>query len=231
MFAHRSLKSCVWAAATLAIGAATIPGPDLDADGFRWWAQARADHHRAGGQPPPRRRSGRGDRSGGHFSGVDPALPDEPPCCEAIHPESDAAQLFVRVEAEALAAYEGEMARFYSLTADEAAEAVRLRPSETNRHRDPLHNLALYRLAVGVGTERFSRLDGALTPASRLDLAAIFLGAASDSRVPITEETVFSLNRMFGLPRMSVEERRTLARKADKVRQGIVAGETELPHP
>ena len=231
MFARRSLTSCVWTLAALAIGAITIPGPSSDNDGFNWWAGARADQHRAADHSLSRRRGGRADRSGGHFSGRDPVLPDEPPCCEAIHPESDAVQLFARVEAEALAAYRGEMARYYSLTADEAAEAMRLRPSETSRHRDPLHNLALYRLAVSVGTERFSRLDAALKPASRLDLAAIFLGAASDRQVPITEETVFSLNRMFGLPRMSDDDRKTLAQTAERVRRGIVAGESELPRP
>ena len=231
MFAHRSLTSCVWAVATLAIGAITVPGPNNDTDGSHWWAQARADHHRAAEHSLSRKGGGRGDRSSGHFSGPDPVLPDDPFCCEPIHPDSEAAPFFESMEAEALAAYRGEMARYYSLTADEAAEAVRLRPSETSRHREPLHNLALYRLAVGVGTERFSRLDAALNPASRLDLAAIFLGAASDRQVPITEETVFSLNRMFGLPRMSDDDRKTLAQKAERVRRGIVAGETELPRP
>jgi hypothetical protein len=60
--------------------------------------------------------------------------------------------------------------------------------------------------------------------ASQLDLAAIFLGSASDKTIPISEDTVIALNRILGLVELGSEDLSTLANKAETVRESILIG-------
>lgn len=74
------------------------------------------------------------------------------------------------------------------------------------------------------GNPRPRNMDPNLRPASQLDLAAIFLGSASDKSIPISEDKVTAVNRILGLVEMDAEDRTVLAGKAETVREAILVG-------
>jgi len=132
--------------------------------------------------------------------------------------------VLARAEGEALATYQPAMGALYSLDAEQDAALLASNFSDVARYDSPLQNLALYRDVMVFGDTQLRGLDPHLVPASQLDLAAIFLGAASDKTVPISEDTVTAVNRILGLVEMDAGERALLAGKAETVRQAILTG-------
>jgi hypothetical protein len=133
--------------------------------------------------------------------------------------------VLARAEQEALAHHNKDMVELYNLSAEQAAELLKTQFPEVERFDSPLQNLALYRDIMTFGVTQLPNVD----PASRLDLAAIFLGSASDKSVPISEETVSAVNTILGLVEMEAEERSTLAAKAEIVREAILSGHGDEP--
>ncbi len=133
-------------------------------------------------------------------------------------------RVLVRAEGEALATYNEAMAELYSLDADQAAALLRSSFYDVTRYDSPLQNLALYKDVMTFGDTRLRAIDPNMAPASQLDLAAIFLGSASDKTIPISEDTVIALNRILGLVELGSEDRSTLATKAETVRAAILSG-------
>lgn len=127
--------------------------------------------------------------------------------------------VLARAEAEALATYQLSMQELYGLTAEEAAALLQTRFREVSRYDSPLQNLALYKDVMTFGSSQLP-----IAPASRLDLAAILLGSASDKNIPVTEDTVIALNRILGLTELSAGERSVLADKSERVREAIFIG-------
>lgn len=133
-------------------------------------------------------------------------------------------RILTRAEEEALATYTQEMAALYSLDAIQAAQLLEASFRDLSRYDSPLQNLALYKDVMTFGDTRLKEIDPGLQPASQLDLAAIFLGSASDKTIPISEDTVVALNRILGLVDLSAEDRTALASKAEAVRSAILTG-------
>lgn len=137
------------------------------------------------------------------------------------------ARVLSRAEEEALSRYTSEMATLYNLSADEAAAVLKASYRETARLDSPLQNLAMYEQVMTFG---HTELQGIQTD-SPIDLAAIFLGSASDKNLPVTEDTVIALNRILGLKEMDADQRTELATKANTVREAILVGHgPEMDH-
>lgn len=132
--------------------------------------------------------------------------------------------VLARAEGEALATYSAAMAELYSLDANQAATLLRTSFSDVTRYDSPLQNLALYKDVMTFGNTQLREIDPNVTPASQLDLAAIFLGSASDKTISISEDTVIALNRILGLVELDSEDLSTLATKAETVREAILEG-------
>lgn len=130
------------------------------------------------------------------------------------------AHVLNRAEEEALSRYTTAMMALYSLSAEEAAEQLRLAYETTARLDSPLQNLAMYRDVMTFGK---SELNG-ITPSSQYDLAAIFLGSASDKSIPVTRNTVIAVNRILGLQELPADDIAALASKAETVRSAIAIG-------
>ncbi len=111
-------------------------------------------------------------------------------------------------------------AQLYSMTAEQFSAYVRANWDSVTMLDSPLQNLGLFR---DIRTNGTTQLPG-VTPASTLDLTAIFLGTASDKTMPISTDTVTALNAIMGLPALSEADVATLAAKAETVRQGIPGG-------
>lgn len=201
------------------------------------------DDHSSGHSPGPGGHGSRGTHRGGHGNEVDRgggrAVEDRilrgqrPVWAQEGIPEVELGRLNVsraparvlnRAEAEALATYSEEMAAIYSLDAAQAAELLKTSFREISRYDSPVQNLALYKDVMTFGDTQLREIDTSLTPASQLDLAAIFLGSASDKTIPISENTVIALNRILGLNELSSEDRSTLATKAEVIREAILIG-------
>jgi hypothetical protein len=133
-------------------------------------------------------------------------------------------RVLARAEDEALATYLSEMSVLYNLSADDAANLLESNFRGVSRYDSPVQNLALYKDVMIFGKTELNDIDPNLTPSSQLDLAAIFLGSASDKTMPISENTVTALNRILGLVELSPEDRNLLATKAETVRQSILIG-------
>jgi hypothetical protein len=114
------------------------------------------------------------------------------------------------------------MRTFYEMTAEQAADELAKRYPSVERIDSPLQNLSLYRDLMENGS---TRLPG-VSPASKVDLGAIFLGSASDKTLPITSDSVTAVNAMLGVT-MPPSEAQALAGKADAVRAGLLAGHGE----
>jgi len=131
---------------------------------------------------------------------------------------------------EVLDNWDGSMESFYELTAEQAAALLISHYDEVLRVDSPLENLALYQDILADGT---TQLPG-VTPASKLDLAAILLGGASDKTEPVSEDTVRALSIILGLtltddnnPATKTDEVSILADKAEKVRDAVLTGHGE----
>jgi len=123
---------------------------------------------------------------------------------------------------EAALRYDPEtMSTFYGLDAESAAALLGSDYPNVVRLDSPQQNLALYR---DVMMDFPQPLLPGLQPASQLDLAAIYLGSASDKAIPITAESVIAINRILGLVPMEANEQAALALKADTVRIGLATG-------
>jgi hypothetical protein len=133
-------------------------------------------------------------------------------------------RVLAHAEGEALATYSEAMSVLYSLDADEAAALLKNSFRDVSRYDSPLQNLALYKDVMIFGDSQLGQLDPNMVPASQLDLAAIFLGSASDKTLPISEDTVTALNRILGLVELDSEDRSALAIKAETVREAILIG-------
>jgi hypothetical protein len=134
--------------------------------------------------------------------------------------------VLARAEAEALANYSAQMAALYNLPADEAAQLLQAHFREVERYDSPLQNLALYKDVMTFGDTQLPGVE----PVSQIDLAAIFLGSASDKNIPVTEDTVTAVNRILGLVELSPDDRAALASKAEQVRDAILTGHGEAGH-
>lgn len=130
-----------------------------------------------------------------------------------------------RAASEAVAEFDPAMAALYGMDAEAAANQLSAHYGDTPRMDSPVQNLAMYRDLLTFGQ---TELPG-VTPASQLDLAAIFLGSASDKTIPITEDTVTAVNTILGLEPMSAQDTATLATKAEAVRVGIETGHDSAP--
>ena len=133
------------------------------------------------------------------------------------------AHVLARAEQEALSSYTSAMSQLYNMNAESAAALLQAKYAEIARIDSPLQNLALYKDLMTFGK---TQLPG-VNPSSQLDLAAIFLGSASDKSIPVSENTVIAINTILGLVPMKPEDVKVLATKADAVRAGILAGHGE----
>jgi len=102
---------------------------------------------------------------------------------------------------------------WYSMKAEDAVVYLQRHP-DLIRVDSPLENLALFRELL---TEGQTRLPG-VTPASTTDLAAIFLGSASDKTIPISMDTVKAVDIILGI---TISNEDALAIKAEAVRSAI----------
>ena len=193
----------------------------------------------SGAKGPDNRGHGRGGRGHDAARGAGKAVEDKvltgrrPVWAREGIPEVELGRLNVsrapghvlgRAEGEALSTYQPGMRALYGLDAEQAAALLASSFSEVARYDSPLQNLALYKDVMTFGDTQLRSLDPDLVPASQLDLAAIFLGSASDKTVPISEDTVTAVNRILGLVEMDPDERALLAGKAETVRQAILVG-------
>lgn len=112
------------------------------------------------------------------------------------------------------------VAQLYSLPALQFANIVMTYYPSLVRIDSPLENLGLLQILGKTGT---SPLPG-VTPASNIDLAAIFLASASDKTLAISVDTVIAMNTLLGLPSMTVEQATQLATDAEAVRLAILIG-------
>ena len=115
------------------------------------------------------------------------------------------------------------VAQLYSLPADQFAHIVQTYYDSIVRIDSPLENLSLLK---DVRTNNTTALTG-VTPASTTDLAAIFLGSASDKTIPVSADTVTAINTILQLPALTPEQTADLAAKAEAVREAISIGHGE----
>ncbi len=131
-----------------------------------------------------------------------------------------------RAEGKALEEYTDAMANLYNLSAEQAAVLLESNYRGVARIDSPVQNLAMYREVMVYGE---TQLPG-VAPASTYDLAAIFLGSASDKNIPVSDDTVIAINRILGLVEMSEQDIATLAGKAETVRASILVGHGDVTH-
>ena len=112
------------------------------------------------------------------------------------------------------------VAQLYSMPATEFARIVQTYYPAIVRIDSPLENLSLLKNVESTGT---TALTG-VTPSSVADLAAIFLGSASDKTIAISGDTVIAINTILGLPTMTPEQVADVAAKAEAVRVAILTG-------
>jgi len=131
-----------------------------------------------------------------------------------------------RAESKALDEFKTDMVTLYNMTAEQAAKILMENYRETPRIDSPVQNLALYK---DIMVFEKTQLEG-VKPASTLDLAAIFLGSASDKNIPVSKNTVIAVNRILGLIEPSADDLTILATKAELVRQSILTGHGDIKH-
>ncbi len=112
------------------------------------------------------------------------------------------------------------VAELYSQSAEQFAQIVQTYYASIVRIDSPLENLGLLKDLV---TNDKTALGG-VTPATNTDLAAIFLGSASDKSIPISDDTVTAMYTILGLPALGADDTATLADKAEAVRAAIEVG-------
>jgi hypothetical protein len=116
--------------------------------------------------------------------------------------------------------YTMTVAELYSLSAEQFASVIKLNYEAVTRIDSPLENLALLKDIVADGKVGLT----GVTPASTDDLAAIFLGSASDKELKVSADTVIAVYTILGLPVPTAAEAATVATSADSVRLAILAG-------
>lgn len=114
--------------------------------------------------------------------------------------------------------YTMTVAQLYSLPAAQFAQVVELNYEVIVRIDSPLENLALLKDLVPDGTVNLT----GVTPSSTNDLAAIFLGSASDKEIPVTADTVTAVYTLLGLTVPT--DTAAIAASADYVRLAILTG-------
>ena len=110
----------------------------------------------------------------------------------------------------------------YSKTADAFAADVAANWATVTIIDSPVQNLGLLKDLLSNGRTSLS----GVTPASKVDLAAIFLGTASDKTIPVTRNTVVAVTKILGLS-VTEAEADSIAAKAETVRAGILTGHGE----
>ncbi len=116
-----------------------------------------------------------------------------------------------------------KLAALYSMDAQSFADYVKANYSTITIVDSPLQNLGLYEDVLADGQTQLS----SVTPKTTIDLAAIFLGSASDKTIPVTRDTVIAVDTILGLPQMTDAQIDLLAAKAEIVRQAILEGHGE----
>lgn len=116
--------------------------------------------------------------------------------------------------------YTMTVAELYSLSAADFASVVKLNYDAVTRIDSPLENLALLKDLVADGSVNLS----GLTPASTNDLAAIFLGSASDKELAVSADTVIAVYTLLGVPVPNETVATSIATSANDVRLAILAG-------
>lgn len=134
--------------------------------------------------------------------------------------------VLTRAEDKALDEFNQNMVALYDLTAEQAAALLQKSYDESERIHSPVQNLALYKDVMTFGK---TQLPG-VRPASTYDLAAIFLGSASDKNIPITNDTIIAINRILGLIDMNEGDITVIATKAEAVRTSILIGHDSTTH-
>lgn len=128
-------------------------------------------------------------------------------------------QVIARALAEAVTNFDSEkLAALYSMDAQSFADYVKANYSTLTLIDSPLQNLGLYEDVMSDGTTQLS----GVTPKTVIDLAAIFLGSASDKTIPVTRDTVIAVDTILGLPQLTDAQIDLLAAKAEIVRQAIL---------
>jgi hypothetical protein len=112
------------------------------------------------------------------------------------------------------------VAQLYSLPAIEFARIVQTYYASIVRIDSPLENLSLLKNLAITNTTALS----GVTPASKDDLVAIFLGSASDKTIPVSADTVTAINTILGLPPLTDAQTADIAVKAEAVRAAIDTG-------
>jgi hypothetical protein len=121
---------------------------------------------------------------------------------------------------EVLATWNPAYVDVYNLTAEQFAGVAAASWDTIALVDSPLQNLALLE-ALYAGELNLTELG--VTPASTTDLAAIFLGVASDKTLPITTDTVIALNVIMDLG-LDATQAAELAAMAEAVRQAVQIG-------
>ena len=134
--------------------------------------------------------------------------------------------VLARAENKALEEYTDDMAELYQLSAENAANLLQNNFDELARIHSPVQNLALYRDVMIFNQTQLPNV----APTSTYDLAAIFLGSASDKNIPVSKDTVIAINRILGLVELSPNDTAILATKAETVRSAILIGHGEDQH-
>ena len=134
--------------------------------------------------------------------------------------------VLARAQNKALEEFTEAMAELYQLSAENAATLLINNYEELARIHSPVQNLALYKDVMTFDQTQLPNV----TPSSTYDLAAIFLGSASDKNIPVSTDSVIAINRILGLVELSPEDAAGLAAKAETVRSAILTGHGEDQH-
>jgi hypothetical protein len=134
--------------------------------------------------------------------------------------------VLARAQNKALEEFTETMAELYQLSAEDAATLLINNYDELARIHSPVQNLALYKDVMTFDQTLLPNV----TPSSTYDLAAIFLGSASDKNIPVSRDSVIAINRILGLVELSPEDAAGLAAKAETVRSAILTGHGEDQH-
>jgi hypothetical protein len=129
-------------------------------------------------------------------------------------------KVLARALDEVLTNWDPATASLYNMSAEAFADYVAANWDTITVVDSPLQNLAMLE-ALYDGTLNLT--DMGITPASTTDLAAIFLGVASDKTVPISTDTVIAINVIMDLG-LDSGEIESLATKAEDVREGVLEG-------
>lgn len=127
-----------------------------------------------------------------------------------------------RAYLEALASFTPEMADFYNLSVEQAAEQLSLHFDDVNYIDSPLQNLALLKDALD-GSSVMNTTPAAGVSNSEETLMAIFLGVASDKTITISAETAYAVSKILGYE-LTQAQATALAADAEAIRVAVLAG-------